>query len=127
MPSEIDSRITLQLSLPCPLNRYYQASGFKIVKTQRARQCRDIVADEVCQQLGGKPEPMIGPIGMQYTIHPSTDGRVTAPDIDAYEKGLLDAFTKVGIWGDDKQVKEISKSLSYPIGKGQLLVDIWEL
>ena len=125
--------IRLTLSLPCPANRLYRAIAFKTkaggrfskqILSKVARQKRDLLIAEVWEQLGGRPEPITGPVQVSYTVVPR-DKRT--PDVDAYEKHLLDCLTKAGVWNDDKQVIQVSKERIEPKHPGFLIVEIWEV
>lgn len=130
--------LQLRLSLPCPLNRMYRAvpvfgvkRGVRFIKysmqvlSQRARQRRDLLVAEVWKQCGGRPVPMRGRVQVSYTVTPR-DKRT--PDVDAYEKHLLDTLAHASVYVNDKQVVQVSKErMETPERPGRVDVTVWEL
>ena len=121
------------LPLPCTINAMYGVMPipvrgriiYKKVLTKRARQRRDLLVAAIRQQLGGLPEPITGNVQITYTVTPR-DRRT--PDVDAYEKHLLDCLAHAGVYADDKQVVQISKErLPTPQSPGHIDVQIWEV
>ena len=120
------------LPLPCPLNRLYRAMPmtkggrhFSVqVLSKQARQKRDLVVAAIHEQLGGRPAPMCGMVQVSYTITPRNK---RTPDVDAYEKHLLDCLQKAGVFPNDKQVVQISKERLEPKFPGHLDVQVWEV
>lgn len=79
-------------------------------------------------------EPIKGPVfltinwGFELKRCKKEDWKITRPDLDNLEKGLLDVMTKAGFWEDDSQVvlKTTSKK-EVPIGEGFLHISISRL
>jgi len=127
--------IKLILPLPCAINRMYRAIPFfahggkarycRQVLSREARIRRDALVAEIWKQLGGRPEPITGQVQVQYLIVPASK---RTPDVDAYEKHLLDSLTHAGIWRDDRQVVAVHKERAQtPAMPGRVEVEIWEL
>ena len=120
------------LPLPCPLNalhipipiRIGKRVVQKLVTSRRAREKAKALIAAIHEQLGGAPEPMTGPVQVSYTIAPRD--RLT-PDVDAYEKHLLDCLAKAGVYANDKQVVQVSKERLAPQFPGHLDVQVWEV
>jgi len=117
--------LKLTLSLPCPQNRR-QRPGFAGGKpfmylSKECREKRKRLVAEVWKQLGGKPEPLAS-AQITYTIYPATK---KDPDIDAYEKELLDGLAQAGVIVNDRKFLQISKEKLGPEYPGRLEVEIW--
>jgi Holliday junction resolvase RusA-like endonuclease len=120
------------LPLPCTINSLYgvmpihkngRIISMKIL-TKRGRERGKLLVASIQQQLGGRPEPMTGPVQVSYTITPRN--RKT-PDVDAYEKHLLDCLQKAGVYENDRQVVQVSKERLEPKHPGHLDVQIWSV
>lgn len=94
------------------------------VLSQQAREKRKLVVAAIHEQLGGAPEPMTGEVQVSYTITPR-DRRL--PDVDAFEKHLLDCLQHAGVYANDKQVVQASKERLEPQHPGHLDVQIWQV
>lgn len=97
----------------------------KIVPSPRARERKKLIVAEIHRILGRGFTPMTGDVQIAYTITPR-DRRT--PDVDAYEKHLLDCLMAAGVYVDDKQVVQVSKE-RMPTAKhpGGVHVEIWEV
>lgn len=85
--------------------------------------------------------PLDGPVSLELTFtlpRPKTVSRaarqwpVVKPDLDKYQRLVLDAFTASGLWRDDGQVVEITARKAYPdtpapdlIPAGGALIRVW--
>lgn len=96
----------------------------KPVLSKRARLRRESLVAAIWQQLGGRPEPITDPVQITYTITPR-DKRT--PDVDAFEKSLLDCLQHAGVIANDKQVVQVSKERLEAQSPGHLDVQIWEV
>jgi crossover junction endodeoxyribonuclease RusA len=120
------------LPLPCTLNSMYGVMPipvkgriiFKKVLTKRARERRKLFMAAIHEQLGGPPVPMTGAVQVTYTITPR-DRRT--PDVDAYEKSLLDCLQHAGVYLNDSQVVQCSKERLEPKFPGGIDVQINEV
>jgi Holliday junction resolvase RusA-like endonuclease len=121
------------LPLPCPLNALYfpmpiRTKGGrmvnKMINSTRSRERKKLLVAAIQQQLGGAPEPMTGPVQVTYTVTPR-DRRT--PDVDAYEKHLLDCLQAAGVYANDKQVVQVSKERLEPKHPGSIDVQVWEV
>lgn len=121
-----------RLPLPCPLNRLYRALPIHVrgrtfskqVLSKQARIRRDALIAAILKQLGGRPVAMTGPIQVSYTVSPR-DRRT--PDIDAFEKQLLDCLALAGVYANDKQVAHVAKERLSPEFPGFIDVQISEV
>lgn len=59
--------------------------------------------EAVVKQFGGG-EPMMGRLKVTLELYPPTRRSF---DCDNYAKGVLDALTHAGVWGDDSQVDDL--------------------
>lgn len=124
------------LPLPCPLNALYRAVPIRIGKgprarvvhkqvlSKRARECKNRLVFAIWQKLGGRPQALTGDVQVTYTVTPR-DRRT--PDVDAFEKHLLDCMQHAGIYANDKQVVQVSKERLAPSSPGHLDVQVWEV
>lgn len=79
-------------------------------------------------------EPLSGPIFLKIEWRfelkrcKHRTWKVTRPDLDNLEKGLLDVLTDMRFWGDDAQVcvKQTCKK-EVPVGEGLLEITITEI
>jgi Holliday junction resolvase RusA-like endonuclease len=116
--------IDLTLSLPVTLNRKFMAAGRRIVNSPDSRKREAQLVGEIYDQLGGRPEPLEGPVACSYTITPRSK---RIPDIDAYEKQLLDVLEKAGVVTNDKNVVMVSKERLPPRHPGGIHLTLWEI
>lgn len=122
------------LPLPCPINSLYGVMPIRVhggrlvhmkVLTSRARDRKRVIVAAIWDALGGKPVAMRGNVQVSYTITPR-DRRT--PDVDAYEKHLLDCLQAAGVYENDKQVVQVSKErLPTPAMPGHIDVQVWEV
>jgi Holliday junction resolvase RusA-like endonuclease len=119
--------VSLRIGLPPRLNERYganRATGGLYV-TRKARTMESGLLDDV-RAIVGRPETPIlrGALTVTYRITPR-DRRL--PDIDAFEKSLLDIMTAARVWWDDKQVAMVSKERLAPNPKDpHILIEIAE-
>ncbi len=125
--------VLTNLPLPCPINSMYGVMPIRVkgrsihmkVLTKRARERRRVIVATIWDRLGGRPVAMLGDVQVSYTITPR-DRRT--PDVDAYEKHLLDCLQHAGVYGNDKQVVMVTKErLPTPVMPGHIDVQIWEV
>lgn len=122
------------LPLPCPINAMYGVMPIRLKKsartvpmkvlTKRARDRRKLMVAAIHEKLGGRPTPMRGYVQVSYTITPR-DGRT--PDVDAYEKHLLDCLAHAGVFFNDRQVLQVSKERLEKKFPGHIDVQISEI
>lgn len=87
------------LRLPPSVNHYYARNrngGTRVTKKGKAY--HTVILQHVLE--GMIPRLGAEPVTMHIDFHP----RVQGGDIDNYDKCLFDAFTKAGVWHDDRQV-----------------------
>lgn len=95
----------LNLTLPWPpaLNSYYRHVGHKVLISEKGRDYRKAVADQVLIQRGAKHYE--GRLSVHIEAHvPDKRQR----DLDGMFKAVLDSLTHAGVWGDDSQIDELS-------------------
>lgn len=115
----------LELPFPISANTYYTRNGMWVSK--RGRTWLAVFKSDVWQQLHGKkPEPLIGRVAIkQILAFPDTKHR---RDLDNYTgKHLWDALKRAGLWADDSQVWYEERKLTGRNGKGQLIIETWEI
>ena len=100
--------IRLELPLCCPLNSLYRALPFTVkgknggkdrtlahqVLSKRARIKRDELVYLIWKALGGRPQPILGPVAVQVMVYPRNK---QSADADAYAKQLLDVLARAGV------------------------------
>lgn len=76
-------------------------------------------------------EPISGPVALSikwaFELKKAKflDWKITRPDLDNLEKGLLDLLTKMGFWKDDAQIcLKLTHKYQCPPGEGFLLIRI---
>lgn len=94
----------IELTLPWPptSNTYYRSVGGTVKISEKGRQYRQAVADQVLVQRGAKL--LAGRLSVSVLANPP-DKR--ARDLDNCFKALLDSLTKAGVWLDDAQVDHL--------------------
>lgn len=112
----------LQLTLPWPptVNTYYRNVNGKTLISEKGRQYRAAVADQVLIQRGAKM--LEGRLAVAITAHVPDQRR---RDLDNLLKSTLDALTHAGVWLDDQQIDSLSIERG-PIG-GMLRVKVQEV
>lgn len=98
---------TIALPMPPSINRYYRTVRGRILIAADGRKYRDAVA-ESCLVARSRGELGREPIQGRLAVHVV----FTAPDkrrrdLDNVFKGLLDALTHAGVWGDDSQIDDL--------------------
>ncbi len=102
----------IELTLPWPptSNTYYRSVGGTVKISEKGRQYRKAVADQVLVQRGAKL--LAGRLSVSVLANPP-DKRTR--DLDNCFKALLDSLTKAGVWLDDAQVDHLQITRG-PIG-----------
>lgn len=113
---------TLQLTLPWPptVNTYYRNVNGKTLISEKGRQYRAAVADQVLIQRGAKQ--FAGRLAVAIVAHVPDQRR---RDLDNLLKSTLDALTHAGVWLDDEQIDDVRITRG-PIG-GMLRVTVQEV
>lgn len=123
---ETNGATYLRLPWPPSVNHYWrrmQIRGKHIVSiSKKGREFRKAVVGDVLRQLGTRPEPYAGRMGVRLELYPP-DRRKR--DIDNHHKALFDALTHTGIWEDDGQVDEIHTYRMNVTPPGCAIVEIW--
>ncbi|KAA0264831.1 RusA family crossover junction endodeoxyribonuclease [Hafnia alvei] len=119
----------MKLILPFPpsVNGYWRApnkgvSAGKHLVSERGRKYQVETRAIVIEQLHRIPKPITENVSVSVVLFPPSNVR---RDLDNYFKALFDALTKVGIWDDDNQIKELSAKWG-PVVKGgrvELVID----
>jgi crossover junction endodeoxyribonuclease RusA len=119
--------IVIKLPFPPSTNQYYRSirmgRGVRTLVSKRGREYRDAVVGECCVShltntlLGGR-------LSVTVTLYPP-DRRKR--DLDNFNKGLLDALTHAGIWGDDSQIDDLRIVRGPVVKGGHVLVEVREL
>lgn len=112
----------LNLTLPWPptVNTYYRNVNGKTLISEKGRQYRAAVADQVLIQRGAKQ--LAGRLAVAIVAHVPDKRR---RDLDNLLKSTLDSLTHAGVWLDDQQIDALSISRG-PIG-GLLQVSVQEV
>ena len=115
-----DDALILTLPWPPTVNTYYRNVNGKTLISEKGRQYRAAVADQVLIQRGAKL--LAGRLAVSITAHVPDKRR---RDLDNLFKGTLDALTHAGVWLDDEQIDSLSIERG-PIG-GMLRVKVQEV
>ena len=112
----------LNLVLPWPptVNTYYRNVNGKTLISEKGRQYRAAVADQVLIQRGAKQ--FAGRLAVAIVAHVPDQRR---RDLDNLLKSTLDAMTHAGVWLDDEQIDDVRITRG-PIG-GMLRVTVQEV
>lgn len=121
-----NSDIAIKLPFPPSTNQYYRSirmgKGVRTLISEKGRQYRDAVVGECCiahltnTLLGGR-------LAVKITLCPP-DRRKR--DLDNFNKGLLDALTHAGLWGDDSQIDDLHNLRGPVVKGGHVLVEVRE-
>ncbi len=95
----------LRLPYPPSVNGYWRAFRGRQILSVRARGYR-VQAIEAVQQQWGVESPLdhASRLKVTFEVYPPTWRRM---DIDNLPKGMLDALTHAGVWGDDGQIDDL--------------------
>jgi crossover junction endodeoxyribonuclease RusA len=94
--------VTYELPYPPSLNHYWRHVGAKVLISAAGRAYRESVAVALISQKARAVPPCR--LCVELDVHPP-DRRVR--DLDNLLKGLLDAITHAGVWGDDSLIDRI--------------------
>ena len=114
---------------PCPSNRLYRAfmgKGMRFPRQILSAEAREKRA-KVCAHIIGllKRRPMLTcSLSLHYTITPR-DRRL--PDVDAFEKSLLDCLQHAGVVANDRCIVHVTKERLEPCAPGWLDVTLTEV
>lgn len=121
------SVIRIELPFPPSTNAYWRhvamGRGVRVLISERGRKYRDQVVASCCSvhvtglNLGGR-------LRVTVTLHAPDRRR---RDLDNYNKGLLDALTEAGVWGDDSQIDDLRNVRGQVVKGGKVVVEIEEL
>lgn len=132
----------LRLSLPCPENRLKRTvitppnrmlgiplgqcikalqQCVRPTMSQDARMKEALLLDEVHRQLGGSPEPYVGPVTVNIRYAPRNK---RVPDLFAYCKQLMDVLEKAGVYENDQQACMATVERLDPAPPGWLEIEI---
>jgi crossover junction endodeoxyribonuclease RusA len=95
------------LCLPYPpsVNGYWRVFRGRQILSKRAREYRASVVELVTQQWGpGSLVEASARLKVAFEVYPPTKRRI---DLDNLPKGMLDALTHAGVWGDDSQIDDL--------------------
>lgn len=115
---------TIKLPYPPSANRYYRSitinGGARVVISSQGRK----YANDVAGLLAGE-QPHDGRLRVRVLAYlPDRRQR----DLDNLLKPLLDACTKGGLWGDDKQIRDlqiVDKGVKPP--NGEVIVEVEQM
>lgn len=113
--------IELDLPFPPSINQYYRKVGKRVLISRRGRVFREKVCSIVAS-LG--IDILDGPLEVRLELYPP-DGR--RRDVDNYQKSLLDAMEKGGVYKNDSQIVKLETTKCGPVAGGGVIVRIWEL
>ena len=119
--------IRLELSWPVSFSSYFNG---RLIRSRRGRIQRDQWITEVCSILGGKPEPLIGPVCLEVWLHPpNTKTYTTKPwDQDNYMgKAQIDILNQCELFNDDSQVWDFLVHKRGHVKRGQVIVELSEI
>lgn len=123
----------IRLELPWPPSLwtlyFIRAIKFKTVwcLSKRGKIYRDDVVTLTCQQLGGRPKPLIGPVGVSIDYHPDKRTANRIWDLDNRFKILLDSLTHARIYSDDHQIHDLHARKRPMVPGGLVVVEAREL
>jgi len=94
----------LYLPFPPTVNHYYVKTKRGVFISKKGREFRELVADEIHEQLAGVHIPIDIKLQVEVTLFPRDKRK---RDLDNYNKALLDAITQCGLWEDDSQIDQL--------------------
>ena len=96
---------THQIALPFPpsVNGYWRAYQGRNILSKRGREYRKRAVIDI-QAHGLAMARLSGRLEVSLDLHPPDARR---RDADNYCKGVLDALTHAGVWGDDEQIDRL--------------------
>ena len=110
--------LTVTLPYPPTVNTYYRNVKGKTLISEKGREYRKAVADQVLIQRAAKA--YAGRLGVLVEAYPP-DKR--SRDLDNILKSLLDSLTKAGVWADDSQIDDL-QVVRKTVG-GMVKVRVW--
>lgn len=126
--------IILTLPWPPSVNDYW---GHRVVQSKTQRGRATIIAFVtkrgkmfreqaawICRAAGAHRNRLGGRLKVSVTLH-EPDRRKR--DLDNFNKGVLDAITDAGVWGDDSQIDHLVVERGDPHPGGKVVVEIEEL
>lgn len=114
--------IVLYLPWPPTINSYYKMTRYgQRYLDKSVRVFRELVAVAVNEQAPGlKIEEQL--FVEVYLYPPDKRKR----DLDNYMKGLLDALTEAGFWGDDSQIDQLHIYRGEVVKDGSIRIEVSE-
>lgn len=121
--------ITLVLPFPPSINHYYGVvqrgpCAGKVYLLPAAITYRKRVNHAVAKQLGQDRPALMGRLAVKVELNEPDDGHTR--DIPNYDKGLLDALTIAGVWGDDAQIDYFQVQRGRVIRGGRCVLQVVE-
>lgn len=101
--TEGPTELILHLPWPPSVNGYWRTWKSRMILSARGRRYREDTLAAVLSQVG-TPKPLMGRLHVGVELRAGTAREL---DIDNFQKGLLDALTKAGIYGDDSQIDKL--------------------
>lgn len=120
---------SLEIPAPEPLNRYWQPVGRskKLGKKKKATEKNKLIREAFVSQTGGRvPRALTGPLAFVATVTQGTINKEA--DIDAYNKGMMDALNNLA-YDDDSQIATliVKRGLGRCKGSTVIGLDLFEL
>ena len=113
----------LEFDLPFPpsINQYYRRTGKRTLISRNGRAFRE----KVCSIIANSGiEKLDGPLEVHLELYPPDKRK---RDVDNYQKSLLDAMEKGGVYKNDSQIIRLETTKCEPVAGGGVIVRIWKL
>lgn len=110
----------LELPWPPSVNGYWKPFRNRIIISKRGREYRKAVNDLMCS-LNLNNEQILNDLHLSMVLNPPTLRRY---DIDNFNKGVFDALTHCGFWGDDEQVVSLSIKKGEKVKDGNVIISV---